>query len=129
MLVLIAVSLVAGIVTVLSPCILPILPVVLASAAGGRRRPLAVILGLVASFAAFTLFISQLVMHLGFPANVLRLAAVVIIGLLGLSMLVPSLTSRLEMLLSRLPGLAPQKQDDAGWRGGLITGATLGLVW
>src|SRR5512137_2036766 len=97
MLVLIAVSLVAGIVTVLSPCILPILPVVLASAAGGQRRPLAVIVGLVASFAAFTLLISQLVMRLGFPANVLRLAAIIIIGLLGLSMIVPSLSARLEM--------------------------------
>ena len=129
MVLLIGVAFVAGIVTVLSPCILPILPVVLASAAGGRRRPLAVIVGLVASFAAFTLVISQLVMQLGLPANVLRLAAVVVIGLLGLAMIIPALTERLEMLLSRLPGLAPQQQTDEGWRGGLLTGATLGLVW
>ena len=65
MLLLISVAFVAGIVTVLSPCVLPILPVVLASAAGGRRRPLAVILGLVASFAAFTMIISQVVLRLG----------------------------------------------------------------
>ena len=129
MVLLLSVAFVAGIVTVLSPCILPILPVVLASASGGRRRPLAVIIGLVASFAAFTLVISQIVMQLGLPANVLRLAAVVVIGLLGLAMIVPALTARVEMLLSRLPGLAPQQQSDDGWRGGLVTGATLGLVW
>jgi cytochrome c biogenesis protein CcdA/thiol-disulfide isomerase/thioredoxin len=126
---LLSVAFVAGVVTVLSPCILPILPVVLASATGGRRRPLAVIIGLVASFAAFTLVISQVVMQLGLPSNVLRLAAVVVIGLLGLSMIVPALSTRVEMLLSRLPGLAPQQQNDDGWKGGLLTGATLGLVW
>lgn len=129
MLVLSAVSFVAGVVTVLSPCVLPILPVVLAAAAGGRRRPLAVILGLVASFAAFTLLVSQLIVRLGLPANLLRLAAVAVIGLLGLAMVVPSLAARLERLLSRLPALAPQMGADEGWRAGLLTGATLGLVW
>jgi cytochrome c biogenesis protein CcdA/thiol-disulfide isomerase/thioredoxin len=129
MLLLIAVAFVAGMVTVLSPCVLPILPVVLASATGGRRRPLALILGLVVSFAVFTLVISQLIRQLGLSGNVIRLAAVAIIGLLGLALIVPALNARLELLFSRLPALAPKSQGDAGWRGGLLTGATLGLVW
>ena len=129
MFLLIAVAFAAGMVTVLSPCVLPILPVVLASAAGGRRRPLALIIGLVASFTAFTLIVSQIVIHLGLPANILRLAAVAILGLLGLAMIIPSLNTRLEMLFVRLPALAPQGRSDEGWAGGLVTGATLGLVW
>ena len=129
MVLLIAVAFVAGVATVLSPCVLPILPVVLASSTGGRKRPLALILGLVFSFALFTLLISQLVMRLGLSGSILRLAAVVIIGLLGVALIVPALNARLERLFIRLPGLAPQGHSDAGWRGGLLTGATLGLVW
>jgi cytochrome c biogenesis protein CcdA/thiol-disulfide isomerase/thioredoxin len=129
MLLLIAVAFIAGLVTALSPCILPILPVVLASSTGGRRHPLALIIGLVTSFAAFTLVVSQIVLRLGLSASLLRLAAVIILGLLGLSMIVPALGAHLESWLSRLPGLAPQGQSDSGWRGGILTGATLGLVW
>ena len=52
----------AGLVTVASPCILPILPIALSAAAlRGRLRPLGVIIGLVASFSIFTLAVSQLV--------------------------------------------------------------------
>ena len=129
MMLLIAVAFIAGLVTVLSPCILPILPVVLASSTGGRRRPLALVAGLVVSFAAFTLVISQIVMRLGLSAGLLRLAAVILLGFLGLALVVPTLGAHLERWLSRLPGLAPQGGSDAGWRGGLLTGATLGLLW
>ena len=52
----------SGFVTVLSPCILPVLPIVLSSsAASGKRRPLGVILGLIISFSIFTLLITQIV--------------------------------------------------------------------
>jgi cytochrome c biogenesis protein CcdA/thiol-disulfide isomerase/thioredoxin len=119
----------AGLVTVASPCILPILPIALSSsAARGRLRPLGVIVGLVVSFSTFTLAVSQLVTLIGLPAGVLRLAAVIIIALLGLGMIVPSLRNRLEGLFARFPGLAP-KQQGSGWWGGLLTGAALGLVW
>jgi cytochrome c biogenesis protein CcdA len=119
----------AGLVTVASPCILPILPIALSSGvARGRLRPLGVIVGLVVSFSVFTLAVSQLVALLGLPANALRLAAVVIIALLALGMIVPALRDQLERLFSRLPGLAPTRQG-SGWWGGLLTGAALGLVW
>ena len=55
MLVLLAIGFVAGIVTALSPCVLPVLPIVLAGGATGRR-PLAIIAGIVVSFTVFTLF-------------------------------------------------------------------------
>jgi cytochrome c biogenesis protein CcdA/thiol-disulfide isomerase/thioredoxin len=119
----------AGLVTVASPCILPILPIALsATMAQGRARPLGVILGLVVSFSVFTLAVSQLVALLGLSANTLRIAAVGIIALLGLSMIVPALNSRLEGVFGGLPGLAPKRQR-SGLFGGLLTGAALGLVW
>ena len=59
MLVLLAIGFVAGIVTALSPCVLPVLPIVLAGGATGRR-PLAIIAGIVLSITVFTLFAAWL---------------------------------------------------------------------
>jgi len=65
----------AGIVTILSPCILPILPIVLSSSFGGKdiekSRPFGVIIGFVASFTFFTLFLSAIVRISGIPAATL----------------------------------------------------------
>src|ERR687885_121755 len=120
MLILIAFAFLAGFVTVLTPCILPILPIVLSSSVTtGRSRPVGVILGLVISFSIFTLAISQLVALLGLSANVLRLIAVVVIALLGLAMIVPALSTRLEMLLSGLPGMVKQG-NRSGLAGGFV---------
>src|SRR5919199_412418 len=129
MLILVAFAFLAGFVTILTPCILPILPIVLSSSvASGRSRPLGVILGLVLSFSVFTLAISQLVALLGLSANVLRLVAVVVIALLGLAMIVPALNTRLELLLSGLPGMVRQG-NRSGLGGGFVMGVSLGLVW
>ncbi len=131
MVILILFAALSGLVTVLSPCILPILPVVLSSSANrGKARPLGMIAGLILSFSIFTLVVSRLVALLGVPAGVLRLAAVVIIGLLGLSMLVPALSAWVEKGFRFLPGLVPQKTlPGSGFGPGFLTGASLGLVW
>jgi cytochrome c biogenesis protein CcdA/thiol-disulfide isomerase/thioredoxin len=119
----------AGLVTVFSPCILPVLPVVLGSSvSGGKLRPVGVITGLIVSFSIFTLAISQIVALLGLSASVLRLVAVAVIAFLGLSLLIPALNERVERLFSRLPGMASTKQR-GGWWGGVLTGTSLGLVW
>ncbi len=84
MAVLILFSPLSGLVTVLSPCILPVLPIVLSSTlTGGVRRPIGVVAGLIISFSIFTLVVSRIVSGLGLSANTLRISAVVIIGLLG----------------------------------------------
>lgn len=131
MIILILFALLSGVVTVLSPCILPVLPIVLSSTlTGGKRRPQGVILGLIISFSIFTLAISQIVSLLGISANVLRLVAVVIIAVLGLSLLVPGLNALMEKLLSRLPGLVRQGEEQgSGFWSGFATGASLGLIW
>lgn len=89
MILLVAFSFLAGIITILSPCILPILPIVLSgSVTGGKRRPLEIIIGFILSFTFFTLFLSAIIRATGLPADLMRTAAIFIIGILGISLTV-----------------------------------------
>ncbi len=125
-------SFLAGFVTILAPCIWPLLPIVLsASSAGGKRRPLGITLGVMTSFTVFTLTVSYLEKIFPIDPNVFRLIAVIVIGLLGLSMMIPPLATVFENAVNRL--LAPfqrkiQKQG-TGFGAGYATGFSLGLVW
>jgi cytochrome c biogenesis protein CcdA/thiol-disulfide isomerase/thioredoxin len=132
MLLLIFVAVIAGLVTAVSPCVLPILPIVLATGAGGdRRRPYLVIAGLIASFSFFTLASVQLISALHLPSSTLRDAAIVIIAVFGLTLVVPALTTRFERVTARVPAIGARlaHAGGAGVAGGLITGVGLGLVW
>ena len=91
MLILVFFAFLSGIVTILSPCILPVLPIVLSGSVGGKKRPSGVILGFIASFSIFTLALSTLVRVLNIPPDALRYAAVVLIITFGLIMLIPKL--------------------------------------
>jgi cytochrome c biogenesis protein CcdA/thiol-disulfide isomerase/thioredoxin len=125
MLVLIAVGFAAGLITALSPCVLPVLPILLAGgAAGGRRRPYAIIAGLIASFTAFTLAGVWLLDSLGLPKDFLRNVAIVLLFLVAASLLFPRVGLVLEQRLARL-GRRPG--GDLG--GGVLLGAALGLVF
>ena len=106
MLVLIFVAFIAGLVTAVSPCVLPILPIVLATGADGdRRRPILVIAGLIGSFSFFTLASVEIIQTLHLPSSTLRDIAIAIIALFGLTLLVPALTTRFERLTAGLPGI------------------------
>ena len=70
MAVLLAFAFVSGVVTILSPCILPVLPIVLSgSVGGGKARPFGVLGGFVASFTVFTLALSAIVQAIGIPVR------------------------------------------------------------
>jgi cytochrome c biogenesis protein CcdA/thiol-disulfide isomerase/thioredoxin len=111
--------------------VLPVLPIVLSSsAASGKRRPLGVITGLIISFSIFTLAISQIVRLLGLSAQTLRIIAVSVIGLLGLSMVVPKFNLWVEKTLSFIPRMANDEPKlGSGFWPGFLTGMSLGLVW
>jgi cytochrome c biogenesis protein CcdA/thiol-disulfide isomerase/thioredoxin len=143
MIVLLAFAFLSGVITILSPCILPVLPIVLSGGVGGgRARPFGVLAGFVVSFTAFTLALSAIVQALGIPVDALRIAAVVLIVLFGVVMLVPWLRDRFEMLTSRMTarrstrapaGAAPAGAAGAprrdGFWSGVIVGLSLGLIW
>src|SRR5215510_5711137 len=97
MMLLLVFAFVSGLVTILAPCIWPLLPIVLsASLTGGTRKPLGITLGIIASFSFFTLTISYLVKNINMNPDVPRFFAVVIIGLLGLLMAIPALSCKVE---------------------------------
>ncbi len=127
-------SFLAGFATILAPCIWPLLPLVLSvSSTGGKRKPFGLTLGVMTSFILFTLFISSLESFLNIGPNVFRLAAVVIIGLLGLSLLFPSLGAKFEVFISRvlqpLQNRLQGSREGAGFGAGYVAGFSIGLVW
>jgi cytochrome c biogenesis protein CcdA/thiol-disulfide isomerase/thioredoxin len=129
MLLLLVVAFVAGLVTAVSPCVLPILPIVLATGVDGdRRRPYLVIAGLIASFSFFTLTSVQIISALHLPSSMLRNVAIVVVAVFGLTLLVPALAVAWERATARVPAIGTRLARP-GVAGGLITGVGLGLVW
>ena len=123
MLVLLGVGFVAGLVTALSPCVLPVLPIVLAGGASGRR-PLRIIAGLVGSFTVFTLGAAWLLDLLGLPQDLLRNIAIGLLFVVAVTLLVPQIGDLAARPLERL---ARRPAGNLG--GGFLLGASLGLVF
>ena len=125
MLILIGVGFIAGVVTAVSPCVLPVLPILLAGGAtGGTRRPFAIVAGLVLSFSAFTLGGVWLLDRLGLPKDTLRNLAIALLFLVAATLIFPRLAQVVERPLYRL-GRRPA--GDLG--GGFLLGISLGLVF
>lgn len=133
MILLIAFAFLAGIITVLSPCILPILPIVLTSSIGGvntgKSRPIGVVSGFILSFTFFTLFLSTIVRLSGIPAETLRFASVIVVAGFGISLLIPQFQVFVERLFSKLASFMPKNQGRTGFSGGLLIGFSVGLLW
>jgi cytochrome c biogenesis protein CcdA/thiol-disulfide isomerase/thioredoxin len=119
--VLLGIGLLAGFITALSPCVLPVLPILLAGGATGRK-PLRIIAGLVGSFVVFTLFAIWILSKLGLPDDLLRWLAIGMLFLLATTLIVPQLARLLERPFARLT------RYRAGG-GGFLLGASLGLVF
>jgi cytochrome c biogenesis protein CcdA/thiol-disulfide isomerase/thioredoxin len=129
MAILLGFALLAGAGTALSPCVLPVLPALLASGgAGGRRRPLGVVLGLSLTFAITIVGIAKVADGVGLGSDPLRAVAVVVLLGAGAILLVPRLGERVEARMSRLAAFGPRTRGD-GFRSGLLVGAALGFVY
>lgn len=133
MLLLIGFAFLAGIVTVLSPCILPVLPVILSgSVGGGKARPWGIITGFTVSFTVFTLTLSSLVQAFGIDPDVLRWVAAALILGFGVVLVVPVLKDAFmawtTALVSRSTTVKTGKPAGGYWSG-VVLGLGLGLVW
>lgn len=122
-----------GLITGVSPCILPVLPVVFLgggvigedpSSARSRRRPFLVVLGLTLSFAVFTLFGTLVLSLLHLPADLIRWLGLAALVVLGVALIVPPFERLLERPFSRIP----QRQVRVD-RGGFVLGLALGAVF
>jgi cytochrome c biogenesis protein CcdA/thiol-disulfide isomerase/thioredoxin len=121
---LLGIGLLAGIVTAVSPCVLPVLPILLAGGASGRR-PLHVITGLVLSFTIFTLFATWILDKLGLPQDLLRNLAIAFLFLMAAVLLVPRAALVVERPLAAFSRIRPKGSEGSG----LLFGVTLGLVF
>lgn len=124
----------AGALTILSPCVLPLVPIVLSSAAQRHRMaPLALAAGLVAAFTATGFVIAAFGQALGIDTLMVRAAGAVILCLAGAVLLVPRLQDRLARVAMPLATWASDRQAAIGDRAGLwgqaLIGALLGIVW
>jgi len=128
MLLLMLFALLAGAGTAITPCVLPVLPAMLsAGAAGGRRRPLGIVLGLAITFTIAIVALAQLVKGVGLAASGARDLAIVVLIVFGVVLLIPELSQRIEAPLSRLARFGPRGRGTGFWSG-LGVGAALGFV-
>ncbi|PRI10999.1 cytochrome c biogenesis protein CcdA [Leucobacter massiliensis] len=132
------IGLLGGLITGISPCILPVLPVIFLTAGAKpaargsapeviparRSRPFWIIFGLVLSFSAVTLLGSLLLGLLNIPQSAIRWAGVAVLAVIGVGMLFPGFEQLLEKPFQRLPR---RKVGDGG--NGFGMGLALGTVF
>jgi cytochrome c-type biogenesis protein len=124
---------VAGALSILSPCVLPIVPIVLGTATSEHRfGPAALAGGLAASFVAIGLFVATVGYSLGLDAGIFRSAAALLMIALGAILLVPRLQARLALAGAPLANLSDRYGGGArpgGLPGQVLIGLLLGAVW
>lgn len=126
-------ALLAGLATVASPCVLPVLPFLLGVSVerGSRRRPLLIVAGFVLSFSAFALALGAVSSAAQLAQETLRNVAIVLLGVSGLLRIWPRpwdlLVERVRIVWARLRG----NRADAVPRqsGAFVLGLSLGAVW
>lgn len=126
-------SLVAGSLTTLSPCVFPILPLVLGGAVQANRlAPLAMGLGMAISFALIGIILGALGPALGIDSDSVRLFGAWLLIAFGLVMLVPVLNQRFTewmLPIASSANAASARLDGGSLTGALLLGGVLGLVW
>ena len=128
MLLLMLFALIAGAGTAITPCVLPVVPALLASSAtGGRRRPVGIVIGLGVTFTIAIVLLAQLVKGVGLASGAARTLAIVVLIVFGVALLIPDLTARIEAPLSRLGRFGPKSRGTGFWSG-VGVGAALGFV-
>lgn len=127
---LVLIGLVGGVITGISPCVLPVLPVVFLSGGvqdgSGRvgRRPYLIVAGLAISFALFTLLGTLVLSALPIPKDTIRWAGLAVLLVLGVAMMFPRVQDVLERPFTRLG----QRRVGAD-HGGFVLGLALGAVY
>jgi cytochrome c biogenesis protein CcdA/thiol-disulfide isomerase/thioredoxin len=120
-----AIAFLAGVVTAISPCVYPVLPIIFAGgASGGRRRPYAIIAGLVVTFVLSLLFVGWVLDQLGLPQDFLRKVSIGFLLLFAATLVFPPLARAVERPLLRF---TRRPAGDLG--GGFLLGASLGLLF
>lgn len=123
----------AGILSTLSPCVLPLIPMVLGAAVGEHRHgPVALAAGLAVSFVAIGMFIATIGHALGLDAGYFRIIGAVLLMAIGLVLLVPALQTQFAVVAGPISGWTDNRFGGfatTGLRGQFALGLLLGAVW
>lgn len=123
----------AGVATVASPCVLPVLPMLLGASVGRteRLRPFYIVSGFVLAFVAVAWLFGAAAQAFGVSHAAVRTAAAALLVAAGVLMLWPAAADRLMLRLSPVAGLGERwaSRGGGGAAGALLLGASLGAVW
>lgn len=129
----IGLALIAGILSTLSPCVLPLVPIVVGVAIGEHRYgPVALAAGLALSFVVIGLFVATLGFAVGLDQDVFRSVAAVLLIAVGGVLLLPKLQMRLASAAGPVGNWAQSHAGGfagRGWGGQFAVGLLLGAVW
>lgn len=129
----IALAFLAGLLSILSPCVLPIVPIVLGAAASARRLgPLALAVGLAMSYVVVGLFVATIGYSVGLDADVFRYLAAIAIVAIGFVLMLPRLQARLAAVSGPIANWTDRlfgADRSEGIFGQFWIGAILGAVW
>jgi cytochrome c-type biogenesis protein len=130
---LIIISFVAGLLSVLAPCVLPVIPVIFGGSLSGNTGSKAwrIILSMMISILLFTLLLKVSSLFLNIDPAVWTWISGVIIGLYGLVLIWPQLRERFSMTLKldRINAVADGASAKGGLRGDILLGASLGPIF
>lgn len=123
----------AGLLTLINPCVLPVLPIILASAlSADRRGPLALALGMSLSFVVFGMIVATVGHAIGLTETTLSNIAATLMVLFGLVLVVPAFSRQFETATAGFAAGADTRLhgvDLSGLRGQFLGGTLLGAVW
>jgi cytochrome c biogenesis protein CcdA/thiol-disulfide isomerase/thioredoxin len=128
----------AGAATAISPCALPVLPVVFAAGTtGGRKRPLGIATGLAVSFAFAVVALVYVISAFGLPDGLLRTFAIAVLLVFGLSLMVPKASAWVEYRIGLVTSRGSNKiansksrtEPKDGFWSGVLVGGGLGFVY
>lgn len=126
-------ALAAGVLSTLSPCVLPLIPIVLGTALAEHRwAPVALATGLALSFAVIGLFVATIGFAIGLDADVFRIIAALLLITFGVILVVPRLQERVTMMAAPLSNWADTRMGavtSKGLSGQFLVGVLLGAVW
>lgn len=123
-----------GFALIISPCILPILPIILSgSLEGSKKRPLGIVLGFIVIFSLFTFFSRALVIYTGIDLTIVRYVSYALLFLFGIIMLSTYLSDKFNFATQRLASvgssLSTVNNSQGGFLSGIILGALVGFIW
>ena len=126
-------ALLSGILSTLSPCVLPLLPIVLGTAASQHRMgPVGLAAGLALSFVAIGMFVATVGFAIGLDAGMFRYGAAAIMIAIGSVLLVPQFQQQFAVAAGPVSGWASGRLgtvQQAGLSGQFLVGMLLGAVW